>query len=135
MFFFLPPPLLLRVSYFPRFLPRDLGDDALGERAHDQLAHLVRHQNGKRTGNRVQPVLDWDGSCEHQALDTGHLGHEDGDQEGGEHAGKEPEVAALGADGVGLQDRHAAVADGEDVAPLDNDLEKKKRDGMLVHCI
>lgn len=109
------------------FLPRNLGDNTLGERPDDQLSDLVRHQDPDRTGDGVQPVLDGYRSRQHQVLDAGCLGHEHGDEERGQHTGKEPEVAALRADGVGLQDGQAAVADGENVAPLDNDLEEGKK--------
>jgi len=102
-------------------LPRNLRNRSDGEQANSQLADLVHAQNAQGKRQWDGPELDRDRGSPEQVLDARDLGNEDRNRRTNDHAEKQPRVAPLLGEGVGLEDAQPAVSDRQDVAPLQDD--------------
>ena len=99
-------------------LPSNPRNRSLRPRPDRQLPQLIHNQHAQRQRQRDKPELNRDCGGAKDGLDAGFHGDEDGDDERCDDTAEEVGVPAFGGEGVGLEDGHALVADGEEVAPL-----------------
>jgi len=99
-------------------LPRNPRNRPLRPRPDRQLPQLIHNQHAHRQRERDKPELDRHSRRAEDGLNARLHGDEDGNDERCDNAAEEVGVSAFGGEGVGLEDGHALVADGEEVAPL-----------------
>ena len=99
-------------------LPRNPRHRAPRKETDQNLAQLIHYKNTKGETKWDKPVLDRYGGSAEQALKARNLSDKNGNQKGDEHSEGEPGIAASRANGVCLENRHALVADGQNVTPL-----------------
>lgn len=110
----------LTTPLHPSCLPSHPSNRSPRPRPHTHLPHLIHYQYPQRQRQRNQPILNRHRRRAKDILDTRLHGDEDGDGERHDDAAEEVGVFARAPEGVGLQDGHALVADGEEVAPLED---------------
>jgi hypothetical protein len=99
-------------------LPSNPSNGSLGPSPDTQLPHFVHDQDSQCQWQRDQPILNRHRRRAKDALDTRFHGYEYSYDKRHDDTAEKVWVLAGTVEGVCLDDGHALVTDGEEVAPL-----------------
>ncbi|KAG6826069.1 hypothetical protein H0H93_016840, partial [Arthromyces matolae] len=102
-------------------LPRYSRDGPLGEYPDEELTNFIHHKDAQSQWKWYKPEFDRHAGSSKQPLKARFLCDEDGDAERKKGADYDPEIAPFGSEWVSLKYRESFIADGKEIAPLEND--------------